>query len=257
MTDEEPNVGALFDLSASPGAAHRITTEQARQMVEGAIERAERAAPVVPRTRWLRAVALAALILLVAGAAAAAVLTVTRPFAEPEPAPTPDVTPDVAPPAPEPPRHRHTETEVAPVPEETVQIAEPVDSPRSASAEDLVARANALRGEHRWADAERTYRRVMHEHAGSEPAYVATLAAADLRLRQLHDPREALRLYRAALSARPNGTLDAEARLGVANAFEALGDDANEATALDAFLTAYPTHPLAARARERRAALTP
>ncbi|MBI5501764.1 MAG: hypothetical protein HY907_16090 [Deltaproteobacteria bacterium] len=120
-----------------------------------------------------------------------------------------------------------------------------------AAAEDLLLRANRLRGERRWGDAERTYAEVLRAAPGSDAAYAAAVAAAALRLERLDRPRDALELYERALGERPHGVLAEEAAFGIAESKRALGDASGEAEALRRFLTDWPMALMADRARER------
>jgi tetratricopeptide (TPR) repeat protein len=118
-------------------------------------------------------------------------------------------------------------------------------------AEDLLLRANRLRAERRWADAEQTYAQVLRAAPGSDAAYAAAVAAAALRLERLGRPQAALELYERALADRPGGALAEEAAFGVAECRRALGDAAGEAQALRRFLADWPSALMAGRARAR------
>ena len=120
---------------------------------------------------------------------------------------------------------------------------------RGAGQQDLLERANRLRGEGRYRAAERTYLRVVRGAPGSPAAYVATVAAADLRRERLGDPRGALTLYRQALTA--PGPLSVEAHRGIAKSQRALGHLDAERRALRALLAAQPDGPAAQWARRR------
>ncbi|MBX3245959.1 MAG: hypothetical protein KF901_02115 [Myxococcales bacterium] len=121
------------------------------------------------------------------------------------------------------------------------------------SADDLLRRANALRSQRRWAEAERAYVEVTSAHSSTHAAYVARVAAAALRLEHLGDPAGAARLYRAAIAH--GGGLDAEARHGLARAYARLGRRAEEADTLRGLLHRHPSSPFASAARSRLAAL--
>jgi len=121
------------------------------------------------------------------------------------------------------------------------------------TADDLLRRANALRGAGDYREAERTYLEVTSAHPSTHAAYVARVAAAALRLEHLGDPGGAVRLYRSAIAH--GGALDAEARAGLARAYARLGRDADEAEAWRGLLTRHPSSPFAGRARSRLAEL--
>lgn len=122
-------------------------------------------------------------------------------------------------------------------------------------AEDLLRKANGLRAEKNWADATKTYERVVDTYSTSGQAYPAMVAAAGLRLDRLSDPAGALRLYRRALDARPGGALAEEARFGEARALRALGKTDDERASLQKFLSSYPSSWRAEEARTRLRAL--
>lgn len=117
--------------------------------------------------------------------------------------------------------------------------------------EDLLLRANRLRGEGRYGAAERTYLRVIAESPGGGAAYSARVAAAGLRSEQLSDPRGAVRLYAQALRLSPSGPLTPEIHDGMAQAFRKLGTGPKEREALEAVLANQPEGPAAERARRR------
>lgn len=121
------------------------------------------------------------------------------------------------------------------------------------SPEDLLREANRLRGSRRWREAERTYTRVMREHPSTMSAHVARVAAADIRLSQLGDPRGALRLYRGALGGRGSGALALEARQGIAESLRRMGNTVEETRALRAIVASHPGTPAARRAARRLA----
>jgi tetratricopeptide (TPR) repeat protein len=155
------------------------------------------------------------------------------------------------------------EPQVAPLaPEALPELDMPVDkidAPRRAKApevvekeaEDLLARANALRGDKQWQDADAVYDEVAKKYPRSAAAYVAQVASAGLRLDHLNDAAGAKKLYQTALASRPTGPLAEEARYGLARALRALGDAEGERAALEAFVATYPDSPLRARAQKR------
>jgi tetratricopeptide (TPR) repeat protein len=117
---------------------------------------------------------------------------------------------------------------------------------------DLLKAANQLRGQGRWAEAERAYAHIASSYGGTAQSPVAALAAASLRLEHLNDPRGALRLYQAALRA---PSLSAEAELGIADCYRALGDRAAEIAALRRLTSAHPEALFHERAQRRLQAL--
>jgi hypothetical protein len=124
-------------------------------------------------------------------------------------------------------------------------------------AEDLLERANRLRGAGSFREADAVYERVTREHRGAFAAYVAEVASASLHLEQLGDPRGAAQRFERALRMRPGGALDLEALDGLARARRALGDREGERDALRTLLSRHPASAAAARATTRLADLEP
>jgi tetratricopeptide (TPR) repeat protein len=122
---------------------------------------------------------------------------------------------------------------------------------------DHLAMANGLRAARRWRAAERAYLSVIREHLGSEDAYTAHVAAAQLELEHLGDPRAALAHLEDARRASPNGPLAQEIDYTIAEVYRALGDVDREATALRSFLSAHPSASRAVEARARLREVSP
>ncbi|GHG72450.1 tetratricopeptide repeat protein [Comamonas sp. JC664] len=119
------------------------------------------------------------------------------------------------------------------------------------AAEDLLLKANGLRSQGRWKEAESLYLRVIRAQPSSLAAYVARVASGSLRLEKLGDARGALRQFQAALRLQPRGVLDQEAQHGIAEAHRVLGDRDAERRALESFLSTHPDSPLGPAARAR------
>jgi hypothetical protein len=126
---------------------------------------------------------------------------------------------------------------------------------RSGGAEDLLQRANRLRGDGDYRGAERTYLSAVALAPHGPVAYAARVAAAGLRLDHWGDARGALRLYTEALREQPAGALTPEIHEGMAHADRALGRVRDERQALQALLSEQPSGPAAERARARLQAL--
>ena len=122
---------------------------------------------------------------------------------------------------------------------------------RAGGADDLLQRANRLRGDGDYRGAERTYLRAVAANPHGLTAYAARVAAAGLRLERFEDARGALQLYKEALRAQPAGSLTPEIHEGMAHAYRALGRAADERRALQALLSDQPSGPAAERARAR------
>lgn len=241
----------LFDLDGE-GPARPIDDATADALVEGALDAWAGTAGGTPghaagkSAAWW---ATAAAVMLVAGAATAALV-----LGGPDEDPPPEAPSLVEP--------------TAPMPSfpEPVEILEDDGEPtateerrqrrrRRAAAErspdDLLQAANRLRGERRWGDAERTYLEVTSAYPGTHAAYVAQVAAANIRLERLNRASGAARLFRAAI--RIGGPLDPEARDGLARSLRRMGDRAGERRALEGLLERHPRSAYANRARERLA----
>ena len=117
--------------------------------------------------------------------------------------------------------------------------------------DDMLKKANLLRGAGKYREAERVYVQLLVDAPGSQAAYVARVAAADLRREHLQDPQGALTLYRDAL--RSQGTLSLEAARGIAQAQRMLGDVEQERRALRELIEASPEDASAAWAKRRLA----
>jgi hypothetical protein len=128
-------------------------------------------------------------------------------------------------------------------------------SERAETIEGSLAAANALRAARQWAAAASEYERVVQIAPESAAAQAARIAAADLRLEQLGDPRRAEQGFLDA--QRRGGPLAEEALWGVARARRARGDVTGERAALQAFLQDFAGGAMAPRARERLAELSP
>jgi tetratricopeptide (TPR) repeat protein len=124
-------------------------------------------------------------------------------------------------------------------------------------AEDLLERANRLRGAGSFREADAVYAQVTREHRGTFAAYVAEVASASLHLEHLGDPRGAAQRFSRALRMRPGGALDLEALDGLARARRAIGDREGEREALRTLLSRHPGTAAAARATARLADLEP
>ncbi|WP_428262395.1 tetratricopeptide repeat protein [Haliangium sp.] len=234
-----------------------------------------RAADAVPRARsrrrsvWL----LAAALVFTAGAATAGLYTwmqasrpppktLTRAAAAPESAPEPEPEPELVPapsPGDEPVRAPAADSSGERVGPGRVRPTPRTPRHRAAttSAAELLEQANRRRQARDWDRAEDLYQRVRNEHAGTHAAYVATVAAAGIRLDHLGDARGALRLYRAALRLGGDRALAEEARWGLAQTYRRLGRNAAERRALADFAANHPGSPRRAQVDARLRALGP
>jgi tetratricopeptide (TPR) repeat protein len=247
MSDESRGEWPVeLGLDDAAGPAPYMSSSARDAMVQRVLEGASLARP--SRSRWaLRSVAALLLVCIGGGSASAAVLwwiqsrrepTVVQPPAQPtrDQAARPVTTRAEAPAAAAP------DAPAAPEVQPAV---------RTQGADDWFREANRLRRARRWRDADEAYGRAARHAASRDTAYVAYVASAGVRLEHLRDARGALARYRAALESSPRGALDEEIRLGIADAYRALGDRRREDDALRELLRLHPDSPLAAQARAR------
>jgi hypothetical protein len=252
-------------LDDRPGPAPPIAEEEARRIVSEAVDR------VFAQPRWLRSRTVAkwplvmAATLVVGAAAAASVFTVAHrraPVSVPESPvsqpPSAGATPAVA----AAPVTTDLPARDTAAPADRTAAAAPVSenggalhAPRP-PADDLLREANELRAARRWRDAARAYEKVLAIHPGSPEAYAATVAAADLHLEQMGDPRGALRLYRAAQQKSAQGSLAEQVLWGIARCDGALADRDGERRALSDYLARYPAGLFSPDAQRRLAELS-
>jgi tetratricopeptide (TPR) repeat protein len=192
------------------------------------------------RRRWAPIAAAALLLCVGGGSASAAVLW----YLHSRPAPAPRLAPKPVPVEP-------TPIERAPMIEAAKEEEAPAPAMVRRAAEDWLREGNRQRGAKHWKQADEAYGKAAQHAASSDSAYVAFVASAAVRLEHLHDARGALARYRAALRAAPRGSLDEEIRLGIADAYRALGEREREREALQVFLRDHADSPLAEQARAR------
>ncbi|SEK50958.1 Tetratricopeptide repeat-containing protein [Stigmatella aurantiaca] len=270
--DGEEPFELLTPLDDRSGPARRISRQKAADMVRAALDAAatqpSSAPPKPVRRRWPRAAWAGGSLLVTAAAAAGIGHLVSAPPPEPpssvnaplppEPGPPPaeSAPPEVPGPVPaEPPPGEPPEAALEAEPPPGPVRKEPRPA-KVLAPEDLLRMANAHRVAGRWKEADALYQRVIRAHPGGMAAYVARVASGSLRLEHLGDARGALRQFQAAQRLRPEGMLSHEASHGVAEAWRALGDRAQEAQALEQFLAGHPDSPLEAAARKRLRELT-
>lgn len=285
---------ARLTLDDRPGPATRISSARAHAMVESALDAvladvaaaARASAPPTPPTpapsvgskqaaAWLLAqsplvraltLAAAALLVLAGGAAAARLVGWMR---EEPAAPAPATSPA---------KSAARASSARPAPSRlppTRQVASPVEPPepamselyapragasrvkdvREGALEDLLQQANRARADGEFREAAELYAQVYESRPSSLSAYVALVAAGSLELEHLDRPARARKLFEAALSARPKGALDLEARQGLVLALRDLAARDDEVAALRRLIALHPMRPAATRARARLAEL--
>lgn len=259
----------VLRLDGEAGPAKRILHERGHALVQAAIDAAFAAReeetmslpPPPSRRRLPTPLVIGAFLALATGTAAALTIYVSRQEAAPsresvEVPPSSRPRPRVAEVGPEAPADDvadETSTDDSTTSETPRRVrsgavrAEPVD--------DLLERANRLRRERRFLDAERTYREVARVAPRTMSSYVAGIAAASIRLEQMNDPRGALALFETALRTHPGGALEIEALEGSARASSKLGRRARERDYLEQLIRDYPGSAAAERAAARLAAI--
>jgi hypothetical protein len=119
-----------------------------------------------------------------------------------------------------------------------------------ASAAELLALARQALREKRWADAATSYRSIVGSFPSSPEAHTVLVPLANLEVDRLGQAAQGLKHLDAYLST--GGPLIVEARLARIRAFRSLGRTADEASAIDEFLTAHPKSLEAESLKQRR-----
>jgi hypothetical protein len=117
-------------------------------------------------------------------------------------------------------------------------------------AEDLLALARTAMKDKRWGDAAFAYRRLRRAYPGGALAHAALVSIGNLELEHLGRPARARRAYRAYL--RKSGPLAQEAQWGLVRASKG---SSGERSAIEGYLSRYPSSPEATGLRERLADL--
>jgi tetratricopeptide (TPR) repeat protein len=252
-------------LDARPGPARRLGPAEERLLIERAM--AAHLAPNVSASRghrWRLAAVAGVAILAVGGGAMASFLAFRRFFVVPAsvivgraPAPRAParrhahaVVPAAAPVAPTAATSPTTEEPVAPVARMAPvdERAAPAVAPRPAP--DDLAAANRLRERGAVRQAHAAYARQAARTPNSPAALTASLAAANLELERLGQPRQALARFERIVEV-GSGGLAEEASLGIAECHRRLGDPTAEGEALRQFLARFPGSLWRARAEAR------
>jgi tetratricopeptide (TPR) repeat protein len=232
-------------LDAEAGPARPLSGAEAAAQADAVLARLRAQRPV----RGRLVVLAAALVLLSSGALAAVAVMVlqerAREQAQRAPSvggPAPQLTP-LPTPAPA--------AEAAPADGAARGAGSPRPAPQPSSARDWLDHANAARAQRDFVRAERLYQRAAELHPGTDDAYAASLALAELRAQHLGRPHEAVALYRKLIAARPAGALAEQARVGLARAYGALGERAAERAAWRELLERHPDSWFAQEAHAR------
>jgi tetratricopeptide (TPR) repeat protein len=252
--DHDEAIAKRLLLDERPGPAARVSKERAALLVENALDTWQVDALPTPAkpSAWRMLAGAAMLLLALVGSAAAArwIFIELSAREKAEAAPVARKTPALRA------QEKSVPTAIAPQTSEEEAMDTPVakEPARKAQARDLedwMREANRLRAAGRFAEAAAAYAQVYERHPGSVSAYVAAVAAGSIELEHLGNPSRARKLFARALRAQPVGTLDIEARQGLALALADTGDRPAEAEALAKLIAAHPNSPAAERARAR------
>jgi tetratricopeptide (TPR) repeat protein len=224
-----PMRGVLEPLRNQAGPARPISAQDAEFLIQLTLDRAEGFAPPpvvrVPRVRrsW-RAISLA---ILAIGSVAAAGTKIVTSHLEIGPVRIIEHAPK-------------RQAASRPVIEELTKREVPRAAEKARSGRDLLVEANQLRHRKQWSRAERQYATIVKTFPGSDEAYAASIAAAELRLEHLDDAEGALELYQDAWRTHRDGPLAEEALYGLAGAYRALGRWRAEQRTLGTFQRKFP-----------------
>jgi TolA-binding protein len=226
--------------------------------IERALQGAMRALPP-SRSRWRLRVAVGLAAMLVVAIAWAAS---SRPWSRPT---TPSIATDAAIASVAPAVSTAPSASVSTLPSSTVEPSTPAkpvsttapSAPPVLSAAELFARANDARRSGDPNDAVRLYRELQKLHPKSAEATTSRVTLGRLLLDRLGDAAGAKKEFLAYLAAAPMGTLDEEARVGLALAAAKLGDAPGERAAWQDLLAKHPDSVQADRAKKRLDELGP
>ena len=124
-------------------------------------------------------------------------------------------------------------------------------STKSASATDLLHKAQERRAERDFKGAAAAYKELLSRYPESDEARSAVVSLGQIELDRLGEPAAALRHFNAYLDAKSAGPLGMEALYGRARALKTLGRTGEEHAALELFLKRYPEAIQAGDARRR------
>jgi hypothetical protein len=133
------------------------------------------------------------------------------------------------------------------------KAAESTTAPAPASASELLATARQALRDQRWADAASAYGRIVSDYPTGAEAHTVLVPLARVELDRLGRAGSAVAHTDAYLAS--GGPLDVEAELLKIRALKSLGRTADEATAIDRFLSSHPNNLEAEKLRAERAAL--
>ena len=252
MSHDEAREPALLEhlpLDERHGPARRISSDAQAALITAALDQWQAPAPASVTPMWRSwAMAAAALLAVTMSARALYVWVAAQPPPE-----TPSVAPSTRPVG-APPSTPATTPQPASAAEPEPETTTPSRSARAHGEPkvevDHLLRANRLRAEGRYRDALHAYQRVITGGEGVS-AYVARVAAASILLEQLHDPKAARALFRAADAQQTASTLDVEIQRGIAESSRQLGDATTERSALKLLLQRHPRTRAADAASER------
>ena len=138
-----------------------------------------------------------------------------------------------------------------PTPEPKPRTAAENAAKRAPTMDQLIQEAQSCLIESDWHCASQRYNEVLRRYPGRPESAAVSVSLARLELRVLHEPQEALRHYLAYRRQAPNGVLAEEALLGIAAAYRAMGNRAEEEKALGEFIERFPENARRSQAVSR------
>ncbi len=124
-------------------------------------------------------------------------------------------------------------------------------TPAGNDPEGLLAAARRCRTDRDWTCAAASYQRVVELYPGQPEAKIALVSLAEIQLRHLGRPGQALVNFERYQATSPGGPLAEEALYGICRALLALGRDADERRSLEQFLDQHPSSLRASKAKAR------
>lgn len=125
------------------------------------------------------------------------------------------------------------------------------------SAKQLLDEARALRGQQRWEDAARVYRKLIRMYPEDAASQMARVTLGALLLDHMGSPSSALRMCEAYLARNRSGAVAQEAALCRIRALRALGRPDHERAALREFIDRYPDAVQLDQVQKRLQSLSP
>jgi tetratricopeptide (TPR) repeat protein len=121
----------------------------------------------------------------------------------------------------------------------------------AASTKRLIGEARSCLLVRDWKCAASRYQEVLRLNSRRPGLTTVLITLAKIELRHLNRPQKALAHYKSYLRQAPNGPLEEEAFLGMADAYRSLGREDREVETLRRFMEKYPQSNLSGKARIR------